>query len=82
MKNNFNFFDLKSNDKLSLMSEKDKCEFIKELLKYKLKLRNCLGIDKSLTFGLELEFENIKCDINTFSKLFSYLELPEGVSVE
>ncbi len=82
MKNKFNFFDLESNDKLSLMSEKDKCEFIKELLKYKLKLRNNLGIDNSLTFGLELEFENIKCDINKFSKLFSYLELPEGNIVD
>ena len=82
MKNDFNFFDLKSNDKLSLMSEKDKCEFIKELLKYKLKLRNNLGINKFLTFGLELEFENIKCNIDEFKELYNKLELTKGNIIE
>lgn len=82
MKKEFNFVDLKCNDRLSLMNEVDKKEFICELLNYKLKLRNNLGINNSLTFGLELEFENIKCDILEFEKLFNNLELTKGNIVE
>ena len=82
MNKDFNFIDLKSNDKLSQMSEKDKQEFINELLKYKLKLRSSLNVNLGLTFGLEIEFENIKCNIENFIELFNKLDLCKGNIIE
>ncbi len=74
----FNFLDLKSNDELSNLNKKDLNEFIKQLLNYKLSLRNELGINPNYTFGLEIEFEHIK-DIKEFEELFNGLKLKEGI---
>ncbi len=78
MKNEFNFLDLKSNDYLSGLKKNDLNEFLNQLLNYKLHLRRELGIDKELTFGLELEFEHIK-DKSLMEDDFHKLNLHEGI---
>ena len=55
----FYFLNPQDNDLLSQMNGKDLRDFIVLLDYYYLKLRNQLGIDPSITFGLELEFKRI-----------------------
>ena len=50
---------------------------IKDLLDYKLKLRGNLNLPNNTTFGMELEFENIK-SINEFENKFKELKLNNG----
>ncbi len=73
-----NFINPNSNDKLSSLNKKDLEEFIKFLLQYKLKLRGNIGINTGYTFGLELEFENIKDEISDFENEFRHLKLNNG----
>ncbi len=77
MENKFNFLNLESNDNLSNMNKKEFNEFSKKLLEYKLKLRGNLGLDSGLTFGLELEFENIHSD--SFEDDFNKLNTTKGL---
>ena len=78
MKNSFSFFSLESNDKLSKLKENDINELIKELLQFKLHLRGSLNLKNSPTFGLELEFEHIKCPTIEFETMFNNLKLNDG----
>ena len=54
----FNYIKPKNNDMFSKMSGIDLQDLIYYLDNYYLELRNRLGFDDSVTFGLELEFEN------------------------
>lgn len=53
----FNFIGKNDNDMLSKLSEKDLDMFLNYLDNYYLKLREELGFDKFITFGLEFEFD-------------------------
>lgn len=54
----FKFINPNSNDKLSEMSGFDLQDLIILIDEYYIKLRNRLGFEQYITFGLELEFEN------------------------
>lgn len=54
----FQYIKPQNNDLFSLMSGSDLQELLYYIENYYLELRNCLGFDKYITFGLELEFEN------------------------
>ena len=54
----FKFINPDSNDKLSEMSGYDLQEFIVLIDNFYMELRKKLGFDESVTFGLEIEFEN------------------------
>lgn len=58
----FKFINPNSNDKLSEMSGVDLQDLIILIDDYYIKLRNRLGFDQCITFGLELEFENAMRD--------------------
>ena len=75
MENTFSFLNLKSNDDLSHMKYDDAVEFIRRLREYKLALRDTLGLDENLTFGLEIEFENLIFQYNELICELSELDL-------
>jgi len=52
----FKFISPFSNDRLSSFDNNDLKQFLLLLEKYYLEMRNVLGIDKNITFGMELEF--------------------------
>lgn len=54
----FKYIDLDSNDMFSKMNGDDLQSFIILLEDFYLKLRDNIGLDDSITFGVELEFEN------------------------
>jgi len=58
----FQFINPNSNDKLSKMSGFDLQDLIILIDEYYIKLRNRLGFEQYITFGLELEFENAMID--------------------
>ena len=62
MKNDeiYNFINPSSCDKLSDLKGKDLQRLIVLLSNHQLSLRDSLGLDKKITYGLELEYENIK----------------------
>lgn len=65
MKNNysvFNYIYRDDNDKLSEMSGKELFNLFVLLNKFYLEMRDSLNIDKSNSFGVEIEFENVKWD--------------------
>lgn len=51
--------DLNDNDKLSLLSKSELEELKRQIKGFSLEYRNSLGLDKDVTFGLELEYEYI-----------------------
>lgn len=55
----FKFLNLHSCDELSKMKPSDSSAFLSDLDNYYLTLRKSLKLDKNLTFGLEMEFENV-----------------------
>ena len=55
----FQFINPNSNDKMSEMTGLDLQKLIVLINNYYLELRDKLGLDEYITFGLELEFENI-----------------------
>lgn len=59
-----NYIKPKDNDKLNDLKGMDLQDFLILLDEYYLELRNSLGIDKLITFGFELEFENLKVSKN------------------
>lgn len=59
----FKFINPNSNDKISEMSGFDLQDLIILIDEYYIKLRSCLGFEKYITFGLELEFENANVGI-------------------
>ena len=75
MENIFNFLNLKSNDNLSGMKYDDTMELIERLRTYKLSLRDTLGLKNDLTFGLEIEFENLVFHYNSLVYELSKLDL-------
>lgn len=79
MDNSFNFVNLNSNDELSKMKFDDTLEFVERLREYKLSLRNSLGLDKSITFGLEIEFENLVFQFKELSEWMWKLDLLPSV---
>ncbi len=54
----FEFINPKDNDSFSNMSGKELQELIYRLNKYYLELRNTLNLNRNITFGFELEFED------------------------
>ena len=56
----FKFLKPNNNDKLTKMNGYDLQDLIILIDEYYIKLRNQLGLDNNITFGLELEFENAK----------------------
>lgn len=56
----FHFIDPNDNDMLSKLSGNDLTDLLVLLDDYNLKLRDYLGFDKSVTFGLEIEVEKVK----------------------
>lgn len=64
----FKYINPNSNDMLSELSGYDLQDCLILIEDYYLELRNILGLDKNITFGLELEFENAQ-----ISKIVSYL---------
>lgn len=52
-----------SNDKLSIMSVKDRLQMLTLLKQYYLSLRLNLNLSKNITFGIEIEFEEAKREI-------------------
>ncbi len=58
----FKFIDPNSNDKLSEMNGFDLQDLIILIDAYYIQLRNRLGFEQYITFGLELEFENAMRD--------------------
>ena len=54
----FNYIKAQNNDMISLMSGDELQNLLYYLDNYYLELRDCLGFDENITFGLELEFEN------------------------
>lgn len=79
MENTFNFLNIKSNDNLSSMKYDDSIEFIRRLRDYKLSLRDTLDLDENITFGLEIEFENLIYQYKELIYWFSKLELLPSV---
>ena len=75
MENNFTFFNLNGKDEFSKLNGSDLQELIVQLNDYYLDLRESLGFDKSITFGLELEFEKMKVKVETLFDIFSKLEV-------
>ncbi len=69
------FLNYKSNDKISNMKYDDIVEFINLLKKYKLSLRDNLDLNKNITFGLEIEFENINSSYEKLCNSFNELQL-------
>lgn len=59
MENSFNFVNMNSNDNFSDFDGADIQELIYQLDKYYLELRDKLNFNPNITFGLELEHENI-----------------------
>ncbi len=66
------FLNLEDNDNLSQIGYNDIIEMLKE---YKLSLRDNLNLNSNVTFGLEIEFENIKTSYDEMFNLFSKLSL-------
>lgn len=67
----FEFINPNSNDKLSNMSGEDLQELIVLIDDYYIQLKNRLGLEQNITFGLEIEFEHamyerVNEQINTF----------------
>ena len=58
----FNFLEPDDNDVLSEMDGFDLQDLIILLDDYYMQLRKVLGLDNNITFGLEIEYENIKND--------------------
>lgn len=58
----FHFIKPEGNDQLSGLKARDLQELLYYIENYYLELRNCLGFDDNITFGLELEFENAMKD--------------------
>ena len=57
-----------NNDKLTEFSNKDLYEFISTLKKYYLDLRESLNIADNITFGIEIEVENLKDEFYVLEK--------------
>ena len=55
MANIFSFLNPNSNDMISKMNSKELNEFKTLLNEFQLELRNNLGFDKNVTFGMEFE---------------------------
>ncbi len=66
----FRFLDMKSNTIISLLNKNDLEQLLYYLEKYYLELRKNINIEKDITFGIEIETENInrKDLINNFYK--------------
>ena len=58
----FKFINANGNDQLSKMSGFDLQDLIILMDEYYIQLRNSLGLEQDITFGLELEFENAMKD--------------------
>lgn len=56
------YLNLKSNDYISQMNQEELNKFLDDLNGSYLKLRENLGFDKDVTFGLEIEFEHADYD--------------------
>lgn len=59
----FKFLYPDSNDKISELSNSDRIYMMFLLKQYYLELRNRLNIDRDISFGLEIEFENAMRDL-------------------
>lgn len=79
MENTFSFLDLNSNDEISKLKYDDSIEFIRRLREYKLSLRDTLDLNKNITFGLEIEFENLIFGYKELACCFRELELLPSV---
>lgn len=62
----FKYLNPIDNDIISELKDKDLEQVILYLDRYYLEYRNTLGIDKNITFGIEIEIEHFKCKINEF----------------
>ena len=71
----FDFLNLNSNDEISKMKYDDIILFLNLLQDFKLSLRDNLGLDKNITFGLEIEFENISVLYTTLCEKFNNISL-------
>ncbi len=77
MENNIlSFVNPNQNDKFSNMTESDVKELMRKLSFYFLELRKSLSLDSYITFGLELEFENI-LNLNKLKEEFVSIKFNE-----
>ena len=68
MANIFSFLNPNSNDMISKMNSKELNEFKTLLNEFQLELRNNLGFDKNVTFGMEFE-----CELADIDQIMCYL---------
>lgn len=52
-------FDCLTNDKLSKLSKNELAELKEQIKTSKLYYRDSLGFDKNITFGMEIEYEDL-----------------------
>ena len=52
-------FDCLTNDKLSKLSRNELIELKEQIKTSKFYYRDSLGLDKSITFGMEIEYEDL-----------------------
>lgn len=62
----FKYLNPIRNDMISEINGKDLEQLMIYLNRYYLEYRNILGIDKDITFGIELEVEHFKCNIDEY----------------
>ena len=62
----FSYLNPMSNDMISGINGKDLEQLMLCLDRYYLEYRNTLGIDDSITFGIEIEMEHFKCKIQDY----------------
>ena len=68
----FKYLNPKENDKISILGKDDIEEFIYYLNKYYLEFRHTLGLSNDVTFGLEVESENLTYTVSRLNKMFEY----------
>ena len=62
----FEYLEPFGNDMISTFNDRDLNEILLSLNKYYLEYREILGIDKDITFGIEIEIEQFKCKLEEF----------------
>lgn len=62
----FSFLNPTSNDIIHKLSDSDIKELLLHLDRYYLEYRSSLGINKDITFGIEIEVEHFKCSVHEY----------------
>ena len=62
----FKYMNPMDNCFLSLLNKSDLKDIMTDLNKYFLEYRNCINVDRNITFGIEIEVDNFRGHVDDF----------------